>query len=198
MSGQHYIIKNDSTYFLTSTVVDWIDVFTNPIHSQLLVDSLKYCQENMFLNIFAWCLMPSHLHMIANSGGKKDLSGIMRDFKKFTSKKIVEQIQVEKESRRNWMMKRFEYVGKFNSKIKDYKFWQDGNQPIEIFSESVLWQKINYIHQNPVKARLVYREQDWLHSSARNYYNLPSVLDVITLTPPAITVGHPDFHNVHR
>ena len=100
------------------------------------------------------------------------------------------------DSRAKWMMKRFEYVGKYNRKITNFKFWQDGNHPIEVYSEGVLWQKINYIHQNPVKQKFVYREQDWFHSSARNYYNLPNVLDVILLTPPVITVDHKDFFKV--
>ena len=65
--GLHYNIRKDKTYFMTMTVVDWIDLFTRVNQKQLIVDSLKYCQENKGLNIFGWCPMPSHLHQIANT-----------------------------------------------------------------------------------------------------------------------------------
>ena len=72
-SGHHYSIKTDHAYFLTMTVVDWIDLFTLPNHKQLIVDSLKYCCEHKGLHIYGWCLMPSHLHLIANTEGKEIL-----------------------------------------------------------------------------------------------------------------------------
>ncbi len=194
MNGQHYSIRPEKSYFMTLTVVDWIDVFTRVNHKMLLIDSLKYCQKEKGLNIFAWCLMPSHLHLIANTNAKFELSDVMRDFKKYTSKKLVEQIQVEPESRRAWMLNRFEYAGRYNNKIKYFKFWQDGNHAIEVYSEKVTWQKINYIHQNPVVERIVFKEEDYLFSSARNYYNLPSVLNIDCITPPVITAGMPGFY----
>lgn len=195
-NGVHYSIRPDKTYFLTLTVIDWIDVFTRANHKMLLIDSLKFCQQEKGLNIFAWCLMPSHLHLIANTTVHFELADVVRDFKKFTSKSIINQIQNEAESRREWMLHRFEYAGKNNPKIKNYKFWQDGNHAIELYSEKVTWQKINYIHQNPVIEKFVYREEDYFFSSARNYYNLPAVLDIDCITPPVITVGSPGFYNV--
>ena len=197
MNGNHYSIRPDKSYFMTLTVIDWIDVFTHINHKMLLIDSLKYCQREKGLNIFAWCLMPSHLHIIANTSIKFELADVIRDVKKFTSKKIIKQIQDEPESRRDWMLNRFEYAGKYNKKIKNFKFWKDGNHAIEVYSEKVIWQKINYIHQNPVIEKIVYKEEDYLFSSARNYYNLPSILDVDCITPPVLTVGMPGFYNVN-
>src|ERR1035441_4472191 len=144
MQGLHRTIKSDKTYFLTSTVVDWIDVFTRKNHKLAIIESLKHCQENKGLNIFAWCLMPSHLHLLVNTEPEFELSDVMRDFKKFTSKKITKHIEEQPESRREWMLNRFEYTGKFNPKIKNYKFWQDGNHAIEVYSPAVTWQKITY------------------------------------------------------
>ena len=174
MHGQHRTIKPDNSYFLTMTVVDWIDVFTRVNHKTLLVDSLKYCQQNKGLNIFAWCLMPSHLHMIANASLPFNLSDVVRDFKKHTSKELVRQIAIEPESRKNWMLDRFLLAGKNNNKIKEYQFWQAGNFPTALFSERFIWQKLNYIHQNPVVEKFVMKEEEYLLSSARNYYGLPS------------------------
>ena len=100
MNGLHYNIRPDKSYFMTLTVVDWIDVFTRLNHKMLLIDSLKYCQCEKGLNIFDWCLMPSHLHLIANTKVTFELANVIRDFKKFTLKKIISQIKQEPESRR--------------------------------------------------------------------------------------------------
>ena len=137
--------------------------------------------------------MPSHLHLIANTNVKFELADVIRDFKKFTSKNIIKQIQQEPESRREWMLNRFEFAGKNNNKINNYKFWQDGNHTIEVFSEKVVWQKINYIHRNPVLEKIVYKEEDYLFSSARNYYDLPAIINIDCITPPVMTVGKPGF-----
>ena len=182
-SGLRYNIRTEKAYFLTCTVIDFIDVFTRKNHKLLLTDSLKYCQQNKGLEIFAWCLMSNNLHMIVNCGRGNKLSDTIRDFKKFTSKKLVEQIMSEPESRREWMMKRFYYAGKYNKKIKDYKFWIDGNHAIEVYSPEVTWQKINYIHQNPVRAMIVEKEEDYLFSSARNYHGKDGILHVDTIQP---------------
>lgn len=90
------------------------------------------------------------------------------------------------------MLNCFEFAGN-NNKIKNYKFWKDSNHAIEVFSEKVTWQKINYIHQNPVVEKCVYKEKDYLFSSTRNYYNLPAVIDIDCITPPVVTVGMPGF-----
>ena len=142
----------------------------------------------MGLNIYAWCLMPSHLHLVANSDSNKQLDAIMRDFKKFTSKAIVFQALNETESRRKWMIERFENAGRGNRKIKKCKFWQDGNHAIELYSEAVTWQKIRYIHNNPVVAGFVEKPWDYMLSSARNYEGFSSLLDVHCLAPPVWTV----------
>ena len=194
-SGYHYNIYKDKTYFMTMTVVDWIDLFTRVTQKQLIVDSLKYCQENKGLNIFGWCLMPSHLHLIANTKIPFDLDNVVRDFKGHTSKHAVLLIENETESRREWLLDKFFHAGKIHPKNKSYKVWRDKNHAIELFTEKVTWQKLNYIHRNPVVDKIVYNEQDYLFSSARNYYNLPNVLEIECMTPPVITVSSYNFFN---
>ncbi|MES2141180.1 MAG: transposase [Bacteroidota bacterium] len=134
-----------------------------------IVESLKYCQANKGLEIFAWCLMPSHLHLIIRADTDIKLSDTIRDFKKFTSKKIIRLIQEEPESRREWMLDRFEFAGRYNPKIKHFKFWQDGNHPVELFSPQFTKQKLDYIHNNPLEEMFVSESQEYLFSSARNY-----------------------------
>ena len=126
--GFHYNIYKDKTSLMTMMVVEWIDLFTRVTQKQLIVDPLKYCQENKGLNIFGWCLMPSHMHLIANTKILFDLDDVVRDFKRHTSK-------------------------------------------------------------------IVYNEQDYRISSARNYYGLPNVLEIECLIPPVTTSSSGNFFN---
>lgn len=180
--GFKYRITNDELYFITITVVDWIDVFTRKELCEDLLTSLRYCQKHKGLTIYAWCLMPSHLHLVVSvEPGPNTLSDVMRDFKKFTSKKIIESINEIPESRRDWLLRHFAYAGKYNPKIKDYKFWQDGLHPIELNTAKFIEQKINYIHQNPVEACIVFRAEDYVLSSAAQYAGEYNALLEVTL-----------------
>ena len=194
--GLHYNIYKDKTYFLTMTVVEWIDLFTRTTQKQLIIDSLKYCQENKGLCIYGWCLMPSHLHLIANTKIPFDLDNVVRDFKRHTSKHAIQLIENEPESRREWLLDKFAHAGKIHPKNKNHKVWRDKNHAIELYTERVTWQKLNYIHRNPVVDRIVYNEQDYLFSSARNYYDLPNVLEIECLTPPVTTASSYNFFNL--
>jgi hypothetical protein len=94
----------------------------------------------------------------------------VRDFKKFTSKKITETIQLIDESRKMWLLDKFEFAGRYNPKIKDYKVWQDGYHPVACFSKDFIQQKLDYLHNNPVKAGFVWEPQHYALSSAVDYY----------------------------
>ncbi|UTW63343.1 transposase [bacterium SCSIO 12741] len=166
--GQKNKIYPGLVYFLTLTVVDWVDLFTRPVYRHIIVDSLNYCISHKGLKVYSWVLMSNHLHLIASSD-KQDLSSILRDFKKYTSKKIsAEIIQNPQESRKTWLLDRFEFAGRFDSKIRYFKIWAPGNEAKEMDSVEILDQKVNYIHQNPVKAEWVENEEEYIYSSARN------------------------------
>lgn len=123
MSDKYKIRDIDKAYFVTLTVVGWVDVFTYKNLKLLLVDFLKYYQKNKGLVIYGWYHMPSHLHIICRAEGKYTLSEVLRDFKKYTSKAIVGQIEEEPECRREWMLYMFAMAGEPLKRIKDYKFW---------------------------------------------------------------------------
>jgi REP element-mobilizing transposase RayT len=129
MSEKYKIRENDKAYFVTLTIVDWIDIFTRKVYKIKIVESLKYCQLHKGLEIYAWCLMSNHLHMIVRAGNKQTLSEILRDFKKFTARVILDEIQNHAESRREWILSRFVNTGQHLKRIETYKFWQDGNHP---------------------------------------------------------------------
>ena len=169
--GQKQNIKNDKAYFLTLTVVNWIDVFTRDIYFSIITESLEYCRKEKGMEIYGYCIMPSHMHLIFRCSFG-DPSGLMRDFKGFTSRKLLKVIEENpQESRKEWLLWMFERAGKKNSNVKHRQFWQQNNQPIEIWSLKVFEQKLTYIHQNPVEAGFVTEPIDWKYSSARNYGN---------------------------
>ena len=167
-------------FFTTSTVIDWMDVFTRPLYKHIVVESLEYCQANKGLDIFAWVLMTNHLHMIVGVRGDNAIGDVLRDFKKFTSKGIVKAIQENpQESRGEWIVDRCGFRAANDKKLSGYKFWQDDNHVEQVFTYDFYKQKLDYIHQNPVRQEIVARPEDYLYSSARNYAGMNGVLDVI-------------------
>ncbi len=120
----------DELYFITLTVVDWVDIFTRSRYKHILLESLTYCQQQKGLKIYAWVLMSNHLHAIVSAEGEQTLPDIMRDFKKFTNKRILAELEADpQESRREWMLDRFRFAGANDKKITNYRFWQDGYHP---------------------------------------------------------------------
>jgi REP element-mobilizing transposase RayT len=182
MSDKYKIWDDSKAYYLTLTIVDWVDVFTRKNHKLLIIDSLKYCQAKKGLIIFAYCLMSNHLHLIARSESEFSLSDILRDFKKFTSKAIVKQIIEESESRRLWMLELFRKAGENLKGIKNYKVWQDGNHAEMIQSNKFFDEKLEYIHANPVKELIIERPEDYMFSSARNYAGLSNYIEIVLET----------------
>ena len=120
--------------------------------------------------------MSNHIHCILST--VFNLSDIVRDFKKHTSKEIIKTIETEKESRREWLMMIFEYHAKFNNRVKEYQFWTHENHAVELTSNEMIDSRLDYIHQNPVRAGLVEKEADYLYSSARNYNELSKFIAI--------------------
>ena len=170
MSADNYFITDQNgTYFFTFTVEDWIDVFTRKEYKTVVANSLNFCIEKKGLEIFAWCLMSNHIHLVCRARADYRISDIIRDFKKFTAKAILKMIEKEPESRKEWMLYRFRYAGKFDKRITTYKFWQETNHAILLDNPKMIDQRIHYTHENPVRAMLVSKAEDYLYSSARDY-----------------------------
>lgn len=153
MSEKYKFNDPDGIYFVAMTVVHWIDLFTRKELKYLIVENLIHCQKNRGLVIHAWCIMPSHIHLIISS--KESLSAIVKDFKKVTSRKIVTTIQDINESRREWLLRAFYKAGQKLKRISGNKVWKDGNQPKQLVSNNFMQQKLDYIHRNPVEDGVV-------------------------------------------
>lgn len=171
MSRKYKFGEKSGAYFISFATVNWIDVFTRDIYFSSIIESLDFCRKNKGMELYGYCIMPSHIHLIFRSA-LNDPSGLIRDFKGFTSKKMLQLIEDNpQESRKEWMLWMFSRAGIKNSNNIKYQFWQQHNQPIEIWSLKVFEQKLNYIHQNPVVTGFVTDPIDWKYSSARNYGN---------------------------
>lgn len=179
-----YKIRNQQAiHFITFAVVEWVDVFTRKDYRDIVLDSIRYCQKEKGLLLHSWCIMSNHLHLVV-SAKEGNHSDILRDFKKFTSKQIMRAIEENNhESRREWMLNIFRQQGQQNSRNSKYQFWRQDNQPQELYSPAFIFQKINYIHNNPVEAGIVEKAQDYLYSSANDYFltRKCGLLDVVFL-----------------
>lgn len=178
MSRNYKINDQNALYFVTFSVVQWIDVFTRPLYKTILLQSFRYCVQHKGLEVYAYVIMTNHVHAIIGST-KEPISAIIRDFKRHTSKEIVKAIEINtQESRRSWMLWIFKQAGKQNPNNAYYQFWQQNNHPIELNSNELLDQKLAYIHQNPVKAGIIDEPEAYLYSSARNYAGQSGLLAI--------------------
>ena len=159
------ITKKEGTYFCTDTFISFADLFTNRRFFNIIIDSFKYCQKNKGLQLHAYVIMPSHVHyMVSALNG--DLSGIIRDYKQFTSRQII---KVLKDSHYKHRLDLFKSAAQLAGKGNEYKVWQTGSHPQIMDDEKKCIQKLEYIHNNSVKKGYVEQPEHWIYSSARNY-----------------------------
>ena len=181
MSRKYKFQDNSQLYFVSFAIVNWVDVFIRNEYKEALLGSLRFCQLKKDLELYAWCIMTSHVHLIIGSRGNP-MKDILRDFKSFTSTKLREVISKNPiESRREWMLWMFERAGKYNSNNRDWQLWQQNNNPIELFDNAIMQQKLDYLHNNPVQAGFVSSPIDWIYSSARDYAGEKGLIEIILL-----------------
>jgi REP element-mobilizing transposase RayT len=168
MSERFKVKDQEENYFITMTIVDWIDLFTRDRYIHLLEDSMNYCIEQKGLVVYVYVIMPSHVHMIIGSK-KLGINIIIRDLKKFTSKAFIGAIKEPGESRSEWLLDIFSLHAKKSKRHTNFKVWKDGFHPKIMDRTTKLEAAFNYIHYNPIEAGYVKNEQDWIHSSASAY-----------------------------
>lgn len=166
MSTGYQITNPYGIYFLTFTVVDWVDVFSAKAYRDVLMESFDFCIRTKGLRVYAYVIMTNHVHCILQSQSEIPLSDIIRDYKKFTSRKIINMIESETESREEWLLHRFRWNASSNQRNSIHQLWQHHNHAEDIFTCDFFLQKINYIHNNPVKAGWVSFSEDYVYSSA--------------------------------
>ncbi len=182
MSRNYKFNNPEGAYFVSFAVVDWLDVFIRNEYKNIILESLSFCQANKGMEIYAWCIMTNHIHLIFRSINGKNPESILGDFKKFTSKAIVKAISDnDRESRKEFLLEHFKRAADKSSNVTTYQFWRHDNKPIELWSNKVINQKINYIHNNPVEEGLVYNPEDYVYSSARDYSGEKGLLEDVVV-----------------
>ncbi|MDP3352437.1 MAG: transposase [Flavobacteriaceae bacterium] len=170
MSRNYKFHNLEGLYFISFAVVGWLDVFIRNKYKDLFVESLVYCQKNKGLQIHAWCIMTSHVHLVFSSTNGQKPELLIGDLKRFTSKSIVKCIaENPNESRKEYLLDFFKKEAEKSSNVRHYQFWRHDNKPIELWSNKVIKQKIDYTHNNPVESGLVFKPEDYVYSSAINY-----------------------------
>jgi REP element-mobilizing transposase RayT len=163
--SESYKISEDGIYFITFTLVGWLDVFTRRIYQDDLCESIIFCQEQKGLRVFGYCIMPSHVHMLVYSENQ-NLSGILQSLKSYSAKKIMSAIRdSSQESRRELFLHQFRYFGS-KKKNSQLQFWKHDNHAFYLYSNEMIQQKLDYIHFNPVEAGFVNKPEEWRLSSA--------------------------------
>jgi len=170
----------DACYVLTLSTVDKIDVFVRPAYKQVIADALNYFIDAQGLTVYCWCLMSSHLHLIVRTKDGTGPAYFERDFKKFTTPAILKTIEMEMDFRREWMMQRFEEYPKSLRRLEKFNLWQNCSSPLRIDSQNprILLDRIQHIHENPVRERIVELPDAYIFSSARDYAGLHGLVKV--------------------
>jgi REP-associated tyrosine transposase len=172
MSGDKYLVSDKSgCYYVTFTVIHWIDIFSRKEYRDIIVDSLNYCIKEKGLVVYGWVIMSNHVHLIITAKTEEqNISAIIRDFKKYTSKAISKAIGEIAESRREWLLNAMSKEAKRIGRATYYKLWKDDNHAITIDGKIItIKERLNYIHDNPVRNGLADGQWDYVYSSSLDY-----------------------------
>ena len=148
----------EELYFLTSAVVDWTYIFTEPMYFDIVIECLKYCQTKKGLLIAGYVIMPNHIHLICAGMKGQKLSDTMRDFKHYTAHKILDELKI---NQREKEIDVFRKAALEEGKGNEHKFWIEGLHPVLVSNECMFREKLNYMHDNPVRKGLVHSWQDF-------------------------------------
>ena len=181
--SRNYKFKNpEGVYFVSFAVVEWIDVFTRNEYKDILLDSLRYCQQEKGMEIYAWCVMTNHVHLIFSSIKNEKPELILGSFNRFTSNAIVAAIKENPlESQKGMATEAIEEAAEKSSNVKHYQLWRHDNKPIELWSNKVIDEKLNYIHNNPVEEGPVFKAEHYVYSSAIDYAGEKGLLDIVLI-----------------
>ena len=187
MSRKYKFHNKSGLYFVSFATVNWISVFIREQYFEGLTETLKFSQEHKGMEIFGYCIMPNHMHLIFRSEHKHPVE-VLREYKTYTARRMLETIRKNvRESRKEWMLSMMRGFAENNSQTRNYQFWQHHNKPVQLWSDKVINQKLNYIHLNPVKAGFVQEPHHWKYSSAVNYAGEKGVIEVSLL---GLTMHH--------
>ena len=158
---------------MTCTMLHWIPVFTRRETVLILLDSLAYLIRDG-LKLYAYVILENHLHLIARSD---QVDRDMARFKSYTAKKLIRFLG---ENNVKTILDQLAFYKKAHKAERAFQFWQEGVYPEWIQDGTMMRQKVEYIHRNPVERGYVDRPERWRYSSARNYLGEDGLVEVCT------------------
>jgi putative transposase len=157
---------NTTTYhpqFFTATIVEWKKLLTQEKYKLIITNALDYLSKENKVTVFCFVIMDNHLHIIWQMKNENSREKVQHSFLSYTAKQFKKELQMENTE----LLKHF----KIESKDRMYQFWQRNSLSVDLYTPKVFFQKMEYIHQNPVKAGLCKYPEDYYFSSALFYYN---------------------------
>jgi len=173
--SRYKVVEPSLPHFFTCSTVAWLPVFTRPQTVEIVLDSWKYLQRERSMKLYGFVILENHLHFVA---GSSDLSTDIGDFKSFTANRIIKYL---KEQNAEPLLRLLRYFKEMHKTDREYQLWQEGSHPQAIQGEEMMRQKLEYIHNNPVKRGYVDDPIHWRYSSARNYEGRTGLIEVTTV-----------------
>ena len=171
---RYKIYETAPPYFITSTINGWLPVFTRPEAAEIIFDSWRHLQAEREFQLFAYVILENHLHMIVSA---PELSSVMQSFKSYTARRLLDLL---KQRQAVTLLRQLRATKLKHKTQSEYQVWQEGGKPKQIQDEEMMWQRIEYIHNNPVVRGFVDDPLHWRHSSARNYAGQKGLFPVFT------------------
>ncbi|GAB4253964.1 MAG: hypothetical protein Kow0065_00530 [Methylomicrobium sp.] len=173
MSRSRYTITEpNKPHFLTCTVLEWLPVFTRPETVQIVLDCWQYQCKEQGMKLYGFVVLENHLHFVAQS---ERLDKCVHSFKSYTARKIIDYLDKHRVER---ILTRLRFAKRAHKTDRTHQFWQEGTHAELILNDEMMRQKLEYIHNNPVKRGYVAKPEHWRYSSAANYFGGEPLLDV--------------------
>ena len=163
MRSRYRINTENAAHFITSTIVEWLPVFTTAACCDVVVRSFEYCRQHKGLRVYVWVILDNHVHAIVSG---PQLARTLADLKKFTAHAILDQLRFES---REWLLNQLAYYCAAHKLRSSHQVWQEGVHPQSINGDEMMLQKLEYLHNNPVKRGLVASPEHWRYSSAHEW-----------------------------
>ena len=170
--NRYKIYEPTHPHFMTCTILHWLPLFTNKESVQIIIDSLIHLQKSDNLTIFSYVILENHLHLVAQSD---DIAKTMQKFKSYTAYELLKLLQ---KNNAQTLLEQLSFHKKAHRRESTYQIWEEGFHPKLIQSNSMMREKIEYIHHNPVKRGYVEESVHWRYSSAKDYAGLDGILGI--------------------
>jgi len=158
--------------FYTATILNWNKLLTPDKYKLIIIESLQFLVKQERVVVFGYVIMNNHIHLIWKPTSLFSLKHTQLSFMKFTAQRIKRDLETNHK----------EFLKHFFVDLKDraYQFWKRNPLCVDLYTNTVLEEKLHYIHQNPVKAQLCKNPEDYRFSSARFYKELGDEFDILT------------------